>query len=375
VSLNKILILHPILVPYRIDIFNHLAERNDLDLVLSIRNSDINYFHEDDLISKLKCKAIFISDDTKISVLSLFVWLKKKLLATSPNIVIVSEFSVISLLVLTIRKLFYKKFKLVIWTDDNKALVKSDKFHRKLLRFLFVKYANGWIFVSDEIKKHYIKTYKIEEASTSLLPIIHKESTYNELIGKSTVIMPEYINKLSLKEKKIALFVGRLIKEKAVEDAIRSFERVKYNNCSVLVIVGVGAEELALKKLVQELGLQERILFVGYYEKEGLAAWYKLASVLILPSRHEAFGVVVNEALLCNTPVIVSDNVGAKSLIVEGTNGSIVPYGDIQEFSNKIQLWFSYDKVNEGSEYSLMPFKYEQFAKSLNDMLFKLNEL
>jgi glycosyltransferase involved in cell wall biosynthesis len=64
---------------------------------------------------------------------------------------------------------------------------------------------------------------------------------------------------------------------------------------------------------------------------------YRDADCLVLPSRFDSFGMVVAEALACGLPVIVSDMVGAKSLVVEGENGWIVPVGDVEALARRMR--------------------------------------
>jgi len=68
-----------------------------------------------------------------------------------------------------------------------------------------------------------------------------------------------------------------------------------------------------------------------------LVAAYQAADLLVLPSRLDGFGLVVAEALACGTPVIVSDRVGAKDLVVEGVNGWIVAGEDVEALTARLE--------------------------------------
>jgi glycosyltransferase involved in cell wall biosynthesis len=79
------------------------------------------------------------------------------------------------------------------------------------------------------------------------------------------------------------------------------------------------------------LGVAHRVRFLGFVNQSRLPDVYQAADILVLPSEYEAFGVVVNETMLCGRPVIVSDRVGAKyDLIREGETGFVYPCGDIE---------------------------------------------
>ena len=74
---------------------------------------------------------------------------------------------------------------------------------------------------------------------------------------------------------------------------------------------------------------------------------YNETDIFILPSRHDSFGLVVPEALSAGCPVIVSDNVGAKDLIINKENGFIFKSGDFKQLE-KLILGFLEEKINLG---------------------------
>jgi glycosyltransferase involved in cell wall biosynthesis len=77
----------------------------------------------------------------------------------------------------------------------------------------------------------------------------------------------------------------------------------------------------------------------GSVSQPDLADALRHASVLVLPSLEEGFGLVVPQALNCGTPCIVSDRVGGKDLIRRRENGSIFPYGDIGALAEELRWW------------------------------------
>jgi glycosyltransferase involved in cell wall biosynthesis len=72
------------------------------------------------------------------------------------------------------------------------------------------------------------------------------------------------------------------------------------------------------------------VRILGFVNQLHLPPVYCASDLLVLPSLHEAFGFVVNEAMLCGCPVAVSDRVGAKyDLVRQGETGCIFPAGDV----------------------------------------------
>jgi len=145
-----------------------------------------------------------------------------------------------------------------------------------------------------------------------------------------TIYKDEIQKELGLENKKIAMFVGRLIDLKGVDYLIKAFKGVADNlNDSVLLIVGEGPEKPALEVLVHDLGLDGRVIFTGNIDNSKLGAYYMLADVFVLPSITTYFAdacpLVVNEAMYFSKPVITSDAVGTTFMIKDGENGYVVP--------------------------------------------------
>jgi glycosyltransferase involved in cell wall biosynthesis len=121
------------------------------------------------------------------------------------------------------------------------------------------------------------------------------------------------------------VFVGRLIEPKNLAALLTAFaeasKQVGESNWG-LALLGDGPLKAALEKQTQALRLTHRVRFLP------AAPWYKvpetlaLADVLVLPSRSEPWGLVVNEAMVCGMPVLVSDRCGCvDDLVRDGQNG------------------------------------------------------
>ena len=103
----------------------------------------------------------------------------------------------------------------------------------------------------------------------------------------------------------ILLFIGRLVDYKGVDVLLRALPGLEAD----LMIVGDGPRREALQTLARELGVADRVHFLGEVDREGLLAWCHACDALVLPSvtRQEAFGMVQLEAMLCGRPVVSTD--------------------------------------------------------------------
>lgn len=121
------------------------------------------------------------------------------------------------------------------------------------------------------------------------------------------------------------LFVGNLIHRKGVDVLLRAFVSLR-DACpgARLVIAGDGEERATLEELTRNLGLEHCVGIIGRQSREEIAALYRRARVLAVPSRAEPFGLVVAEGMLAGV-AIVATAVGGIPEIVPGPDfGSLV---------------------------------------------------
>lgn len=142
--------------------------------------------------------------------------------------------------------------------------------------------------------------------------------------------------KIDINDERLVLFLGRIHQGKGVDYLIRSFGRVLENeNNAILVVVGPDdGYKRELERIIEELGIGNRVKFVDYISNVSEA--YTDADVLIYPAIYEIFGLVPFEAIICGTPVIVSDDSGCGEIVKEADCGYLVRYGDVDGLKNKI---------------------------------------
>ncbi|MBV8463754.1 MAG: glycosyltransferase, partial [Acidimicrobiales bacterium] len=141
----------------------------------------------------------------------------------------------------------------------------------------------------------------------------------------------------------LLLFVGRIQPLKALPTAIRVLEEMRDGHPDArLVVVGGpsgphGQEELRHShRVVADLGLEDRVLFVPPRPHELLSTYYRAADVCIVPSRSESFGLVALEAAACGVPVVASDVGGLRSLIDDGRTGFLVDETSPSAFARRV---------------------------------------
>jgi glycosyltransferase involved in cell wall biosynthesis len=132
------------------------------------------------------------------------------------------------------------------------------------------------------------------------------------------------------------LFSGQLIDRKGVDVLIRAFTKIAFQVPELhLQLLGSGPALGALTNLVP-LDLRSRVQFLGFRQPSSLPKIFAEADIFVLPSRHDGWGVVVNEALGAGLPIIVSDCVGARDLVEDGVNGFITIAGDVDSLASAL---------------------------------------
>jgi glycosyltransferase involved in cell wall biosynthesis len=127
----------------------------------------------------------------------------------------------------------------------------------------------------------------------------------------------------------VILFCAKLQPWKRPSDLLRAFAKARPER-GFLVFAGEGPLRASLQAEAAALGVDARVKFLGFANQTQLPAIYSSADLMVLPSEYDAFGVVVNEAMLCGCPVAASDHVGAaRDLIEHGRTGFVYPCGDI----------------------------------------------
>ena len=138
----------------------------------------------------------------------------------------------------------------------------------------------------------------------------------------------------------VVLYSGKLIQQKRPADLLKAFEYFSESRRAVLVYVGAGPLESKLKEYAEEKHLP--VVFAGFRNQTELSKWFTIADVFALPSGHEPWGLVVNEAMCFSLPVVASDQVGAVGDLVRGgVNGFVFGAQDVHALAYHLEQLLS----------------------------------
>ncbi len=185
----------------------------------------------------------------------------------------------------------------------------------------------------------------------------------------------QFREQYGIHEKHIILYAGRVHKRKGIDfliHAFNSFVQSWTGDDVALVIVGPDdGYRSVLEDLVEQLGLSDKVRFIGFVPS--LAAAYRDADVLVYPSVYEIFGLVPFEALLCGTPVIVTDDCGCGEIIREAECGYLVHYEDVAGLNEALKfalenLDVNRRRVEAGRRYIEENLTWESVVKQVEVM-------
>lgn len=140
----------------------------------------------------------------------------------------------------------------------------------------------------------------------------------------------------SFSQRNLILYAGQIIRGKGVDALIESLALLKTPfEC---IILGDGSHKPACEKLVQKLGLQDRITFKGFIPQEELKAYYREASVVAISSLWpEPIATIGLEVFRYALPVVAFDAGGIKDWLIDGQTGRLVPWGDRQAYASALE--------------------------------------
>ena len=161
----------------------------------------------------------------------------------------------------------------------------------------------------------------------------------------------------------LLLSVGELIPRKNHETSIRAIATMDV----YYVIVGDGVMCRYLQKLIDELGVSDRVKLLGY--RKDVCDLYNAADIFVFPSLQEGLPVSVMEAMACGTPCVASKIRGNVDLL-ENTEGEFLcTPNNIEEYSTKLQLLISNadlrEKVGQNNEKAIQPFGIAEVCRKM----------
>jgi glycosyltransferase involved in cell wall biosynthesis len=324
----RVVLLTEIISPYRIPVFNALARREELSL-------DVIFLAETD--EKLRQWQVYKNEiHFSHQVLPSWRWrtgkrnflfnlgLWSSLNKLNPQVIICGGYNYPA----SWQALFWARrhgTAFVLWSESNSKDARRNRSSIEWLKAFFLKRCDGFV-VPGKFSFEYLKSLGSPEAGIVIAPNAVDNYFYADRAAHVRTHAREFREKIKLPSR-FVLFVGRLVVEKGIFDLLAAYAKLDSNVRSEVGLVfagdGVCREELTRRAECIRPGM---VCFPGFTQREDLAGLYALADVLVLPTHSDPWGLVVNEAMACGLPIIVTNVAGCSADLVEdGWNGYVVP--------------------------------------------------
>lgn len=360
----KIAIIAPVPFYYHTPLYRKLNDSNEIDLIIyycsdeTLSGIDIKKMYgtnsriitEDNLLSGYKHKFIrnfsFQPSYLKwpFGLMNFGVWQEIK--KNKYDIVILQSWSNITWWVAFLACLVFKT-PVFFMTDANILSYASrptwkKKIKEVILGKILFKKASGF-FVAGKANAQFYRYYGVPEKKLVSLPF---SWGYEELLEKEEKSERDRDQLRAgfniAKDDFVILYVGRLSEEKSPLDILDAYDNIKSEK-KKLFIVGSGPLTKQFERRIEELGVKQ-VYLMGFQPREKTFDFYKASNILVLPSRDETWGIVVNEALCFGLPVIASNRVAAAvEFIKNDYNGFIYDFGDTNQIARYIERFIELD--------------------------------
>jgi len=339
---RRVVIITEIIAPYRIPVFNALAQHSGIDM-------QVIFLSETDSTQR---QWLVYKDEIRFPYQVLPFWRQRSgrhslllnwgattaLRRAAPDFIICGGYN------------YPASWEAMAWARQNRvpfalwaeSTARDLRGGHRLIEFLktrFLRQCDAFV-VAGKSSAQYLRNYGVPEEVIFAAPnavdtqffeqraevIRRDEARHRQALG-----LPAHF----------FLFAGRLVPEKGIFDLLRAYGALnpEIRKEVGLVFVGDGASRSALLQRAAAIS-PGSIHLAGFAQRERLAAYYALADVFVFPTHTDPWGLVVNEAMACGLPVISSAAAGCVADLVEsGWNGHVVSTGDVS------QLTFAMDEL------------------------------
>jgi glycosyltransferase involved in cell wall biosynthesis len=336
---RKTVLLTEIVAPYRIPVFNALAKRAEIDLhVIFLAETDPTQrqwrVYKDEIRFSYEVLPSWRFRGGGCHLL-LNTGLAARLNNFSPEAIVCGGYNYVA----SWQALMWARrhqVRFVLWSESNAQDARSQRKAVEFLKTQFRKRCDGFV-VPGQSAGEYLRLLGAPAECVFTAP----NAVDNNFFAAQTEEVrrqPEAFRKRYCLPPRFFLFVGRLVPEKGVFNLLEAYAKLESNLRSEVGLVFAG-DGVAREKLAQQAKriAPGSVSFPGFAQREDLADLYALAEALVLPTHSDPWGLVVNEAMACGLPIIVSGVAGcAADLVEDGWNGYVVPPRDAEKLTAAI---------------------------------------
>jgi glycosyltransferase involved in cell wall biosynthesis len=330
---RRLVILTEIISPYRIPLFNALAQDAEVDLhVIFLAETD----------PTLREWQVY-KEEIRFSYQVLPSWRKRvarynallnrgvsrALAKAAPDVILCGGYNYVASWQALIWARVHK-IPFVLWSESNAKDLRRGHAMVEASKSAFLRKCSGFV-VPGRAAQEYLCAHKgIMEDVIFTAPNAVDNDLFAAAAFSARQNADTHRQGLGL-PKRYFLFAGRLVREKGVFELLSAYAKLdeSMRRQIGLIFAGDGVSRRQLEEQAASIS-PGVIRFAGFAQREQLAIYYALAEMLVLPTYADTWGLVVNEAMACGLPVILSRSAGcAVELLRECWNGLLVPPRDV----------------------------------------------
>ncbi len=341
---RKLVIITEIISPYRIPLFNALAQHPDVDLhVVFLAETDpgLRKWH-------------VYKHESQFSYQVLPSWRKRiggyhallnigiggALSSARPDVILCGGYNYVA----SWQALWWARVHRVpflLWSESNLQDMRNGHPVVEMLKREFLQKCSGFV-VPGKSAQEYLLAHKMKQD----IVFTAVNAVDNDFFASAAARARQDAARLRIElglPDRYFLFAGRLVREKGVFELLSAYATLedRIREQIGLVFAGDGGSRKALE--VEAVSVSPGVIrFVGFAQREQLATYYALAEMLILPTYTDTWGLVVNEAMACGLPVILSQAAGsAADLVTDAWNGQLVRPRDVSSLASAMRKFFN----------------------------------
>jgi glycosyltransferase involved in cell wall biosynthesis len=340
VKRSKVLIVHNVIAPYRLPLFELLCNDLSIDMEVFYCSTGANHFQWDVTPRKYKYRyKVLPCISRKFSFLNptvVFEIAKRNL-----DIIIVNGYVDITMqLAYALGKVM--KIPVILWTEGIREPRTFLGLITRPIRMFFIKKADA-IIVPGRVSRNYVISLGAAKSKVFIAPNCIDNGFFIEHSFKNKMDKGRLKKELGVNKDKVILYVGQLIERKGVDYLIRAYGRLKQEHEELaLIIIGRGPLRNQLLHTRNISGISD-VYFIGAKLKlVDLIKYYSITDFFVLPTLMDVWGFVINEAMACGLPIISTKNAqAATEMIHQGENGFIVNEANEEELYSAMKKLIS----------------------------------
>ena len=241
---------------------------------------------------------------------------------------------------------------------------------QRLLTEEYEKYGLKFSLMNQRLIQRHVKEY--EEADFVMVPsrfaydsMIEERVPEQKLLRVTYGVDIEQFKPSPKRDKKFrVIFVGMASLQKGTHYLLEAMKQLSLPKAELILI---GSMRDNFRSILARY--KGTFNYIGAVDRQAIPRYYADSSVFVLPSIQDGFARVVTEAMASGLPVIVSENVGAKDIVRDGTDGFIIPIRDVEALKEKILFFYENEgdrqRMGESAREYVKQFTWERYGREL----------